>query len=147
MPKNYQKVLKQILTNITPSSNEKKKLVDLSKKVLDAAELEAKKFKAKVMLAGSLTRDTWLPGKTEFDVFILFPAEMNEKHLEEYGLKIGKSIISKLNGTFRIEYAQHPYVCGCVQGVDVDIVPCFDVESPEKMKSAVDRTPFHVHYI
>jgi len=147
MPKNYQKVLKQVLGRITPDSGEKKRLVELSKKVLDVANAEAKKFKAKAMLAGSLTRDTWLIGKTEFDVFILFPAELSEKRLEECGLKIGKTVIEKLGGTFRIEYAQHPYVCGCVDNVDVDVVPCFDVESPEKMKSAVDRTPFHVQYI
>ena len=127
MPKNYQKVLKQVLGSITPSQNDKKKLVELSKKVLDVANVEAKKFNAKAMLAGSLTRDTWLPGKTEFDVFVLFPAELSEKRLEECGLKMGKSIMEKLGGTFRIEYAQHPYVCGCVHGVDVDVVPCFDV--------------------
>jgi len=147
MPKNYQKVLEEVLKRITPDLNEKKKLIDLSKKVLVVAEIEAKKIKAKVMLAGSITRDTWLPGKREFDIFILFPAEMSEKQLEDQGLKIGKDIMAKVGGSFRIEYAQHPYVCGCVQDVDVDIVPCFDVESPEKMKSAVDRTPFHVEYI
>jgi len=146
MPKNY-KVLKDVLKSITPAASEKRKLVELAKKVLAAADAEAKKYKAKAMLAGSLTRDTWLPGKKEFDVFILFSSKLSEKQLEEYGLKIGKNVMGKLDGTYRIEYAQHPYVCGCVNGVDVDIVPCFDVESPEKMKSAVDRTPFHVKYI
>jgi len=146
MPKNYQKVLKEVLKQIVPKSNEKKKLNSMVDKVLKIAKEESKKFNAKPILAGSITRDTWLPGKMEFDIFILFP-NIPEKKLEELGLKLGKKIIAKLKGSYRIEYAQHPYVCGKAKGIDIDVVPCYELESPEKLKSAVDRTPFHVRYI
>lgn len=146
MPKDYQRVLKQVLKIVVPKTKEKKQLTSMAKKTLKIAKEEAKKFNAKPILAGSITRNTWLPGKMEFDVFILFQ-EISEKQLEEFGLELGKKIISKLNGSYKIEYAQHPYVSGTVKGIDIDIVPCYEVKSPEKLKSAVDRTPFHVKYI
>jgi tRNA nucleotidyltransferase (CCA-adding enzyme) len=88
-----------------------------------------------------------LPDKKEFDVFILFPTSLTEKRMEELGLQLGKEIISQLKGKYKIEYAEHPYVSGLVQGIDIDIVPCFEVKSTQQLKCAVDRTPFHVRYI
>jgi tRNA nucleotidyltransferase (CCA-adding enzyme) len=147
MAKNYQPVLRQVLKEITPSKEEVKKLHSVAKNVLLLAKREARKFHADVMLAGSITRDTWLPGKKEFDLFILFPTKMKTKQLETQGLALGKKIFTKLNGTWRIDYAQHPYVSGNVEGIEVDIVPSYNVKSVEQMQSAVDRTPFHVRYI
>jgi tRNA nucleotidyltransferase (CCA-adding enzyme) len=34
-----------------------------------------------------------------------------------------------------------------VKDVDIDVVPCFEISSTEKLKSSVDRTPFHVRFI
>lgn len=144
---NYQKVLKEVLNFIKPKKEEKKKLQSLAKKALNLTNKEAKKIRAKAILAGSITRDTWLPDKMEFDVFILFPPRIEEKKMEDSGLKIGKDVISKLKGSYTIEYAEHPYVSGSIEGMEIDIVPCFEVKSSEQLKSAVDRTPFHVKYI
>jgi len=147
MPKNYRIVLKKVLKKIKPRPKEKKRLEELSSKALKIANKEAKKFDARAIIAGSLTRNTWLPDKNEFDIFIIFPKTISEKRLEELGLKLGKSVIKKLHGKWRIEYAQHPYVRGKVNETQIDIVPCYKVESGEKIKSAVDRTPFHVEYL
>jgi tRNA nucleotidyltransferase (CCA-adding enzyme) len=143
----YEKVLKQVLEKIKPKKEEEKRLKSVAEHVLKVALEEAKKYNAKAMLAGSITRDTWLPEKMEFDVFILFPPSLKEKELEKFGLEVGKNVIEKMKGEYTIEYAQHPYVSGKIKGISVDIVPCFEVESPEKIKSAVDRTPFHVKFI
>ncbi len=143
----YQKFLNKVLKQIKPKPEEKKKLETLSKKTLQITNKEAKKLKAKAILAGSLTRDTWLPDKKEFDVFVLFSPKLTEKRMEQLGLELGKKVISQLKGKHRIEYAEHPYVCGAVGGIDIDIVPCFEIKSTDQLKSAVDRTPFHVRYI
>ncbi|MEM5829144.1 MAG: CCA tRNA nucleotidyltransferase [Candidatus Aenigmatarchaeota archaeon] len=145
--KNYSRILKRVLKKIEPSTQEKKELNSIIKKCLKEAKKEAKKFKAKPMIAGSVTRNTWLPGKREFDIFILFPPQMTVKQLERRGLEIGKKIIKSLGGSFKIEYAQHPYVSGYVNGIKIDIVPCFEVKTTENLRSAVDRTPFHVRYL
>ena len=145
--KEIKKLLTEILKKIKPSAEQRKKFEELSKKTLKFSNEEAKKFQAKAILAGSLTRDTWLPDKFEFDVFVIFPKNIPEERLEEFGLKLGKAVIEKLGGRYWTEYAQHPYVRGMVEGVQIDIVPCYEVESGEKIKSAVDRTPFHVEYL
>jgi len=143
----YSKVLKEVLKKIKPSAEEKRRLNSIARRCVSLAKKEARKFRAKPMMAGSITRDTWLPGKTEFDVFILFPPAMTIKQLEKRGLGVGKKIIEKLGGSYKIEYAQHPYISGKVDNARIDIVPCFDVKTTEKLKSAVDRTPFHVKYL
>jgi len=147
MGKNYRKILLEVIKKIKPAKEQEKKIKAVSKKALSIANKLAKKYKGKGMLAGSITRDTWLPDKLEFDIFVLFPENMKKEKLEKAGLEIGKATIKKLKGTFSIEYAEHPYVSGVVEGVKVDVVPCFSVASPENIKSAVDRTPFHVKYI
>ena len=147
MAKNYQKILKEVLKQIKPKAEEEKKLKFLAKKTLALTNRAVRKYKAKAILAGSITRSTWLPDKKEFDIFIPFPAKMDEKKMEKVGLEIGKSIIHQLKGRSTIEYAEHPYVSGLVDDIDIDIVPCFAIKSTEKLKSAVDRTPFHVRYI
>ncbi len=147
MAKDYQNVLNKVLKKVRPHTSEENKLKKLAEKTLEITREQSKKYQAKAILAGSITRDTWLSGKREFDVFILFSPSLPENKLEEYGLLIGKEVIKQLKGIFSVEYAQHPYASGLVEGVDIDIVPCYEVESAEKIKSAVDRTPFHVKYI
>jgi tRNA nucleotidyltransferase (CCA-adding enzyme) len=147
MFKNYKKILDRVLEEIRPNSIEKNRLEFLSKKVLEIANREATRYNAKAILAGSLTRDTWLPTKKEFDVFIIFPKTLSVEKLEKLGLGTGKKIINGLKGNWVIEYAQHPYVRGYVYGTEMDIVPCYKMESGERIKSAVDRTPFHVEYL
>ncbi|MEM5802188.1 MAG: CCA tRNA nucleotidyltransferase [Candidatus Aenigmatarchaeota archaeon] len=143
----YEKVLQKVLKKIKPKLTEKKELENLAKNSLELTKKLASKYQAKAILAGSVTRDTWLPDKKEFDIFILFPEELEEKKMEELGLEIGKKVIKKFKGKFKIEYAEHPYVSGSIKGIDVDIVPAYELKSLEKIKSAVDRTPFHVKYI
>lgn len=143
----YQKILKEALELVKPTSQQRKKLLSMAKKALRLAKKEAKKVKAKAILAGSIIRDVWLPSKMEFDVFVLFQPNVTKKKLEDQGLKIGKKVITALKGTYKIEYAEHPYVCGTVDGMDIDIVPCYEVKSTQELQSSVDRTPFHVKYI
>ncbi|MEM7825765.1 MAG: CCA tRNA nucleotidyltransferase [Candidatus Aenigmatarchaeota archaeon] len=143
----YNKVLKNVIEKIKPKKEEEKKIKSLAEHVLKVAQEEAKKYNAKAMLVGSITRDTWLPEKMEFDVFVLFPPSLKEKDLEKFGLELGKSVVERMKGEYKVEYAQHPYVSAKIKGISVDIVPCYEVESPEKIKSAVDRTPFHVKFV
>lgn len=147
MAKNYLSVLKEVTKEITPSNEETKKIHSVAKNVFSLVKKEAKKQHADAIIAGSITRDTWLKGKKEFDIFILFPPKLKAKDLEKKGLALGKKAFEKLGGTWRIDYAQHPYVSGNFEGIEVDIVPSYNVKSPSQLQSAVDRTPFHVRYI
>jgi len=147
MPKNYQKILREVYKKIEPNKSEGEKLKELSKKTLSIANKFAKKVNGKAIIAGSLVRDTWLSDKKEFDIFIIFPRKISEKKIEKLGLKFGKNIIKGMGGSYRIEYAQHPYTRGVVNGIQIDIVPCYEIKPGERIKSAVDRTPLHVEYL
>ncbi len=98
---------------------------------------------AEVRLVGSTARDTWLAGDRDVDVFVCFPTDVSREDLESYGLEVGHAV---LPGGHE-EYAEHPYVVGEYDGYQVDLVPCFAVESASEIRSAVDRTPFHTDYV
>lgn len=148
MPKpSTERVIKKVLKKIVPKPAEKKRLEKLAAKMLELTNKEAIKHEAYAIIAGSLTRDTWLLGKMEFDIFVLFPPETPVEKMEKTGLEIGKKVIKKMRGSYVIEYAEHPYVSGKIKKMDIDIVPCYELKSTEELKSSVDRTPFHVRYI
>jgi len=139
--------LKSIQKQILPDKKAERELKSLARKVLRVANKKAKKYKAKAMIVGSITRDTWLPDKKEFDVFILFPKELKPSELEKYGLQVAKEIVKEMKGTFTLKYAQHPYLSAKINDVEIDIVPCYKIKDTSEIKSAVDRTPFHVAYL
>lgn len=140
-------ILKNVLKKIKPTKKEEIKIKSLSERALKVANDEAAKYKAKAIMAGSLTRNTWLPNKNEIDIFVMFPKDLPAKKLEELGLKTGKAIIERLKGKWRVEYAQHPYIRGVVSKIQIDVVPCYKLEKGDKIISAVDRTQFHVQYL
>jgi tRNA nucleotidyltransferase (CCA-adding enzyme) len=143
----YQRVLTRILKKIKPTAKQEKEMLNLATKTLEITKEEAKKFNAKPILAGSITRNTWLPSKPEFEIFVAFPESLPENKLEEYGLALGKKVAKRLKGKIQLKYAQHPYVTVLLGAYSIDIVPCYALKSAEKIKSAVDRTPFHVEYL
>ncbi|MFZ8829828.1 MAG: CCA tRNA nucleotidyltransferase, partial [Candidatus Aenigmatarchaeota archaeon] len=144
---NINEFLTKVLKVIVPDKKKEKRLKSLANKVLRVANRKAKKYKAKAIIVGSITRDTWLPDKEEFDIFILFPKHLTASQLEKYGLEVGKSIVKEMKGSFTLKYAQHPYLSAKIENVEIDIVPCYKIKDTSELKSAVDRTPFHVAYL
>lgn len=140
-------ILQNTLKKITPSEQEKITVHEVIEDVLAETERIIKPQGLSVVLAGSFTRNTWLSHKKEFDIFIQFPVGTSRDGLEKLGLQLGKKIVKSFKGTHQIAYAEHPYVKSKIKGYDVDIVPCYKVESAEKIISAVDRTPFHNQYL
>jgi tRNA nucleotidyltransferase (CCA-adding enzyme) len=103
--------------------------------------------RAKGMVVGSVARDTWLSGDRDLDIFLLFPPQLSREDLEETGLDLARKVARRFTASFREKYAEHPYVNATIDGLDVDLVPCYEVVSAAAIQSAVDRTPFHTRYI
>ncbi|MCX6817967.1 MAG: CCA tRNA nucleotidyltransferase [Candidatus Aenigmarchaeota archaeon] len=143
----FENVIAAVLAEITPSQRERDEFSAVLDSIESAADVVIKPLRLEKTIAGSFIRDTWLADKKEMDLFIMFPVSYSRERLEKTGLEVGKKIIRKLKGKYAIAYAEHPYVKGVVKGFSVDIVPCYKVESASKIKSAVDRTPFHNMYI
>jgi tRNA nucleotidyltransferase (CCA-adding enzyme) len=98
---------------------------------------------AEILLVGSTTRDTWLAGDRDIDLFVCFPPTIDREQLESWGLQVGHDVLADGHE----EFAEHPYVVGEYDGFEVDLVPCYSVDDATDIQSAVDRTPFHTRYV
>ena len=96
--------------------------------------------------AGSAGRKTCMTGDRDVDVFVLFPEELERRELEQKGLEIGRKTFEEFDGEYEVEYAEHPYTKGMIEGLEVEIVPCYDTD-PENIISAVDRSPHHAEWV
>jgi tRNA nucleotidyltransferase (CCA-adding enzyme) len=133
-----------VLARIRPGETEHNHTWEVAGDLLAAV---AEDGRAKGMVVGSVARDTWLSGDRDLDIFLLFPPDLSRVELEERGLDLARTIARRFAGSFREKYAEHPYVNATIDGLDVDLVPCYEVASAAKIQSAVDRTPFHTRYI
>ncbi|WP_436346723.1 CCA tRNA nucleotidyltransferase [Natronorubrum sp. FCH18a] len=138
-------VVATIHERIEPDADEREHLRAVADRLVDRAEDAATERceDADVLQVGSTARDTWISGDRDIDIFVRFPPDLERERLERYGLEVGHATLPEGHE----EYAEHPYVKGCVEGFDIDVVPCFRLESATEIRSAVDRTPFHTQYL
>jgi len=141
-----EEVCAEVLERITPSEEERARILrlagDLRRKVEEAAE--EKGTGAEVRVEGSVAKDTWLSGEPDIDIFLRLPLTLSRENLGAVGLEIGRKATQ---GFKQVEsFAEHPYLECFVDGVRVNIVPCYRVERGRWL-SATDRTPFHTDYV
>jgi tRNA nucleotidyltransferase (CCA-adding enzyme) len=134
----------QVLTNLRPTDQERDHICGLAKRLLAAI---SKSGKAEGMVVGSIARQTWVRGDRDLDVFMLFGPELSREALEKEGLALARNIAGTFTDCYHEKYAEHPYINATIEDVDVDLVPCYHVDSATRIQSAVDRTPFHTRYI
>jgi len=145
MEEKIEKVCTAVLKRVTPKSSERAKIEALAqkleKKVISASKTSG--VKAEVRVEGSVAKDTWLSKEPEIDIFMRVPTTVPRKSLGEISLKIARKATE---GSEQIErFAEHPYLEAIVDGVRVNIVPCYNVTRGEWL-SATDRTPYHTDY-
>ncbi len=138
-------VVAAVRNRIDPDADERTCLRTVADRLLDrAADAATERCPdADVIQVGSTARNTWISGDRDIDIFVRFPPELDRETLEQYGLEVGHETLPEGHE----EYAEHPYVKGTVDGFDVDVVPCFRLDSATEIRSAVDRTPFHTQYL
>ena len=133
----------EVLERIKPTEEEVRSLSkaadDLKKRVEDY--VKDHNIDVEVRFVGSYAKGTYL-SDPDIDLFLLFPETVSSKDLESIGLTVGEAIIKGER-----KYADHPYTRGVYEGVDVDLVPSYSIKTADKLRSAVDRTPFHTQYI
>ncbi len=144
------KTLKEILGRaerlVLPSRVEIQSLGAVSASVLKRTQAAARRYSEvkDVVLGGSFAKGTWLPGEADIDIFVRMNTDVPESRFEEVGLRLG---VEATRGYPRgKKFSQHPYIEARVEGVTVNIVPCFAVPD-KKWRSAADRSPFHVELI
>ena len=137
----FRAATRAVREEIDPAPEERERLSTAAAELVERCEAAVDDIgvDADALLVGSTARGTWTSGDRDIDVFVRFPADLDRERLEAYGLRVGDEVLPE--GCE--EYAEHPYVTGEFRGLDVDLVPCYDVPSATEIQSAVDRTPFH----
>jgi len=140
-----EQVVAEVRDRVDPAAEERIRLREVADRLIERAETAATELcaDADVLQVGSTARNTWISGDRDIDIFVRFPPELDRETLEAYGLEVGHATVPDGHE----EYAEHPYVKGEVDGFDIDVVPCFRLESATDIRSAVDRTPFHTQYL
>jgi tRNA nucleotidyltransferase (CCA-adding enzyme) len=138
-------VLATVRERTTPSEAERERLADATDRLVARTESATADLPVEtdVVRVGSTARETWLPGDQDIDLFVRFPPDLPREDLESMGLEVGRAVLPE----GRAEYAEHPYTTGKFEGHDVDLVPCYRIQSATDARSAVDRTPFHTEYV
>jgi tRNA nucleotidyltransferase (CCA-adding enzyme) len=146
MDSRLERVIMYVTGRVKPNSYEREKIEKITRLVTKRVITEAKRgdSKASVEVGGSVAKDTWLSGEADIDVFILFPESINKRILGEIGLQIAKEAMKEF--PCRERFAEHPYLETYIDGIRVNIVPCYKVNKGE-WKSAADRSPFHTEYV
>lgn len=132
-----------MLAEIRPRPDELAHLQGVIDRLVPAIESRG----AGAMVVGSASRGTWVRGDRDLDLFLLFPPGLDRDSLERDGLAMARAIALEFGDGYREKYAEHPYINATVDGIDVDLVPCYCVASATEIQSAVDRTPFHTRYV
>jgi tRNA nucleotidyltransferase (CCA-adding enzyme) len=138
------KYIDQLLLENRPNEEDEEKY----KAVVDSITGKVKKYcesrniDADPVVVGSYAKGTNLKNG-DVDIFIRFDRKYKTQYMEQMGLEIGRSLFKD-----PIEkYAEHPYIMGNIDGIKIDIVPCYRIKPGEKKISSVDRTPLHSEYV
>ncbi len=140
----YQQIQLDALEKIRPSKEERElleiKFAEISSKI--ETILQKANIHAKIELSGSFSRDTWISGSRDIDIFVILPYE--SKLSPEDLLKEIKNEI-KLNWVKK--HAKHPYLYAVTEGIAIEILPSYEFKLGRTIRSAVDRSPMHKQYI
>ncbi len=139
-------VLKQALKFVEPSEKEVTAVKTVAERSLDLVKKAASKFDGivDVEFGGSYAKKTWLKSDVDVDIFVKVKPDVSEQEFENIGKELGSHALKSYNPYLR--YSQHPYVEAVVDGIRVNVVPCYNVER-DKWISAADRSPYHTKFI
>lgn len=138
-----------ILNDIKPTTDETKEINEVSSRIINFLQVlcDENNINAKVNLVGSVAKNTALKGKSDIDIFIAFPLDTDKFYLKETGLDLAHKCCREFKSIPEHHFASHPYVTADIEGYEVDIVPCYEIEDGSQLKSAVDRTILHTRFV
>ena len=146
MTSSIDEICTEVLKRVNPNKSERKKVLELAKNLIKKVEKVAKQkgIEADVRVEGSVAKNTWLKDNPEIDIFMQVPITTPRESFGTIFLEIAKKATE---GYKQIErFAEHPYLEAIVEGIYVNIVPCYRVIQG-KWISATDRTPFHTDFV
>ena len=137
-------IISKALQDCQPSNREIKKLMTIADETKKLVVNHISSKVVDVVFGGSYAKGTWLKSDADIDIFIKIDPSLNTNEFEKLGKQIGLQSLKRYRPYLR--YSDHPFVEAFVNGIRVNIVPCYNVEKG-KWKSAADRSPFHTEYV
>ena len=134
----------KVLEKIKPTAEEIESIDNAASALKKTVEDYVKEhgIDVEVRFVGSYAKGTYL-SDPDIDLFLLFPETVPQKELEIIGLSVGEALMKDGEKM----YSEHPYTRGKYLGMDVDLVPSYAIKTTDRLRTAVDRTPFHTRYI
>ncbi len=131
---------KRILSLITEKPEFRKDVIErigeMEKKLREIRDKEQMDFE--IFLGGSYAKGTDIKG-SDVDIFLLFKEEFDP-------MKV-LNILKKEFPEGREEYSDHPYLTLSQGSFSIDLVPGYKAKKGSDLRTAVDRTPFHVKFV
>jgi len=129
-----------------PTPNEVKQITTIADQAMNLVTdyISSNPKIVEVVFGGSYAKGTWLKGDADIDIFVKMDLSVSIEDFERIGIEVGLHSLKKYKHYLR--YSDHPYVEGFIDGVRVNVVPCYNVEKG-KWKSAADRSTFHTEYV
>lgn len=146
MASNLETVLAKVLKRVNPSEKERREVLELAGILIERVKKASKeaRVKARIRVEGSVAKDTWIRGEPDIDIFMQVPLSTPREAFGTTCLNIAKEATK---GSVQVErFADHPYLEAVVNGIRVNVVPCYKAKLGEWV-SATDRTPFHTDYV
>ena len=128
--------MKEILTQIKPSSEEKKEVNKLFQKYKSLIKIP----KTKVILGGSSAKGTFLKGNHDIDIYVKFDKKTySKKNLSEILAKYIKTA-SKVHGS-------RDYFQISEKNYTIEIIPILDIKNVNFAENITDISPFHTKFV
>ncbi|MEM3403246.1 MAG: CCA tRNA nucleotidyltransferase [Nitrososphaeria archaeon] len=139
-------LLKEARRLTTPNKLEVEKAGRVAETVIESIKQNSlsSPFKPEVISGGSFARDTWLPSEADIDIFLRYPLNASKTDLEQDSFETASKVFGR--GNLIIRYAEHPYVETYVDGIRVNVVPCYNV-AKGRWLTAADRSPYHLEFM
>ncbi len=140
----YQQIQLKVLEKIHPTKSERELLQRKYEGILSRIKniLVEANIEAKVELTGSFSRDTWISGSRDIDIFVILPYKS-----EFTPNDILKVIKKGIDFQWIKKHAKHPYLFAISDDIKIEIVPCYEFKTGREIRSAVDRSPLHKQFV
>jgi len=142
------KVLASAKKLIVPSSAEAKKVsattLEIIAKVNSA--LKKKEISARLIIGGSIAKNTWLPGISDIDAFILFNYKKYSEWSDELSDIAEPVVRSCFKNVMRV-HGSRDYFIVKLDGLTLEIVPVLEIKNHAEAKNITDSSPLHIYWL
>src|SRR3989344_2645236 len=131
-----------IISKLKPSKEEKEFVEKITKEVFQ----KLKKIKSiNFIVGGSISKDTWLKGTNEIDIF----AKFNYNKFRDKNDKISGLLYKELKKFFKVNivHGSRDYFHVNYKEYIFEIVPILDIKDPRQALNVTDISPLHINFV